>query len=181
MRLLVVVLCKRLVEAVEDRSFSRERKRAPQQRRRVGSSECERASRRGATTKSERRLEPADTAAGGDITFAIVRDGRVAGGCGLHRRGGPSTLEIGCWTHPAFLRLGVARTAARLLTGLAFTVPGIERAGIHHGKASQASAGVPRSSGYRPIGEQPGTPSAPAGHGIDCTWRITWDEWLNAR
>ncbi len=115
------------------------------------------------------------------ITFAIARDGRVAGGCGLHRRGGPSTLEIGCWTHPAFLRLGVARTAARLLTGLAFTVPGIERVEIRHDKASQAGAGVPRSSGCRPIGEQPGTPSAPAGHGIDCTWRITWDEWLNAR
>src|SRR5260370_14155484 len=94
MRLLVVVLCKRLVEAVEDRSFSRERKCAPQQRRRVGSSECERASRRGTNTKSERRLEPADTAAGGDITFAIVRDGRVVGGCGLHRRGGPYRVAL---------------------------------------------------------------------------------------
>ena len=41
---------------------------------------------------------------------------------------------------------------------LAFTVPGIERVGIHHDKASQASAGVPRSSGCRPIGEQPDTP-----------------------
>ena len=48
---------------------------------------------------------------------------------------------------------------------LAFTVPGIERAGIHHDKAGQASAGVPGSSGCRPIGEQPDTPSAPAGHG----------------
>jgi len=115
------------------------------------------------------------------ITFAIARDGRVVGGYGLHRRGGSSTLEIGCWTHPAFLRLGVARTAARLLTGLAFTVPGIERAGIHHGNAGQASAGVPRSSGCRPIGGQPGTPSAPAGHGTGCTWRITRDEWLSAR
>jgi ribosomal-protein-serine acetyltransferase len=116
-----------------------------------------------------------------NITFAIVRDGRVAGGCGLHRRGGPNTLEIGYWTHPAFLRLGVARTAARLLTELAFTVPGIERVEIHHDKANQASAGVPRSLGYRPIREQPGTPSAPAEHGIDCTWRVTRDEWLNAR
>jgi RimJ/RimL family protein N-acetyltransferase len=64
---------------------------------------------------------------------------------------------------------------------LAFTVPGIERVGIHHDKASQASAGVPRSSGCRPIGEQPDTPSAPAGHGTGCTWRITRDEWLSAR
>jgi RimJ/RimL family protein N-acetyltransferase len=74
----------------------------------------------------------------------------------------PNTLEIGYWTHPAFLRLGVARTAARLLTELAFTVPGIERAGIHHDKANQASAGVPGSSGCQPIGEQPDTPSGPS-------------------
>ena len=46
--------------------------------------------------------------------------------------------------------------------GLAFTVPGIERAGIHYGKAGQASAGVPGSSGCRPIGEQPDTPSGPS-------------------
>ena len=59
--------------------------------------------------------------------------------------------------------------------------PRIERVGIHQDKASQASAGVPRSSGCRPIGEQPDTPSASAGHGTGCTWRITRDEWLSAR
>ena len=64
---------------------------------------------------------------------------------------------------------------------LAFTVPG-DRAGRDPPRqASQASAGVPRSSGCRPIGEQPDTPSAPAGHGTGCTWRITRDEWLSAR
>jgi RimJ/RimL family protein N-acetyltransferase len=76
---------------------------------------------------------------------------------------------------------GVGDLVVQLLTELAFTVPGIERAGIHHDKAGQASAGVPRSSGCRPIGEQPDTPSAPAGHGTGCTWRITRDEWLSAR
>jgi RimJ/RimL family protein N-acetyltransferase len=110
-----------------------------------------------------------------------VRDGRLAGGCGLHRRGGPNTLEIGYWTHPAFLRLGVARTAARLLTELAFTVPGIERVEIHHDKANQASAGVPRSLGYRPIGEQPDTPPSQPSTASTATWRITRDEWLNAK
>jgi RimJ/RimL family protein N-acetyltransferase len=64
---------------------------------------------------------------------------------------------------------------------LAFTVPGIERVGIHHDKASQASADVQRSPGCRPIGEQPDTPSVPAGHSTGCTWRITRDEWLSAR
>ena len=64
---------------------------------------------------------------------------------------------------------------------LAFTVPGIERVGIHHDKASQASADVPRSSGCRPIGEQPDTPSVLAGPGTGCTWRITRGEWLSAR
>ena len=45
---------------------------------------------------------------------------------------------------------------------LAFTVPG-DRAGRDPPRqASQASAGVPRSSGCRPIGGQPDTPSGPS-------------------
>jgi hypothetical protein len=46
---------------------------------------------------------------------------------------------------------------------------------------AEGGAGVPRSSGCQPIGEQPDTPSASARHGTGCTWRITRDEWLNAK
>lgn len=118
-------------------------------------------------------------AAGGDVNFAILVDGQVAGGCGLHRRRGPNALEIGYWTHTEFLRRGIARRTANLLTGAAFTVPGIERVEIRHDKANEASAGIPRGLRYRLVAEHPHTPTAPGEDGIECTWCVTRDEWLN--
>jgi ribosomal-protein-serine acetyltransferase len=90
---------------------------------------------------------------GGDAIMGVFIEGKIAGGCGLHDRIGPSGLEIGYWTHPAFLRQGVATGAARLLTDAALALPGIEHVEIHHDKANEASAGVPRRLGYRFIDE----------------------------
>lgn len=120
-------------------------------------------------------------ASGGDVAFAVLFDGRVAGSAGLHRRRGPGALEIGYWIHPEFLRRGFATTAARLLTDAAFSVDEIERVEIHHDKANVASAGVPRRLGYTLVGEAPDRRSAPAEAGIDCTWRMTRDEWAAHR
>jgi RimJ/RimL family protein N-acetyltransferase len=114
---------------------------------------------------------------GGDAAYAVLIDEAVAGGSGLHHRIGLGGLEIGYWTHPSFLRRGVATAAARLLTDAAFAIPGIERVEIHHDKANRASRGVPRRLGYRLIGEEPDRPAAPAEVGTDCTWRISRDEW----
>jgi ribosomal-protein-serine acetyltransferase len=116
-------------------------------------------------------------ARGGDVTLAIMVDDRLAGSTGLHRRRGPTALEIGYWVHPAFLRQRVATRAARLLTDIAFTIPGIEGVEIHHDKANRASAGVPRRLGYTFMGEKRDERSAPAELGIDCTWRITRAAW----
>jgi RimJ/RimL family protein N-acetyltransferase len=114
---------------------------------------------------------------GGDVLLGVFVDGRVAGGCGLHRRIGPCGLEIGYWTHPAFLRRGIATRAAALLTDAAFAVPGITHVEIHHDKANEASRGVPVNLGYRLIGELPDEPDAPADLGIECRWRLTREEW----
>lgn len=114
---------------------------------------------------------------GGDANFAVVVGRAVAGGCGLHRRRGPTTLEIGYWTHPSFVRRRVATAAARLLTDAAFSVPEIERVEIHHDKANFASRGVAAALGYRFVGEHPDQPRAPAEVGIDCTWRVSREEW----
>ncbi len=114
---------------------------------------------------------------GGDVTIAILLDGRVAGSTGLHRRRGPHALEIGYWVHPDFLRRGVATRASTLLTDVAFGLPGIERVEIHHDKANCASAGVPRRLGYRFIGERPDPVSAPNELGIDCAWEVTRAQW----
>jgi RimJ/RimL family protein N-acetyltransferase len=118
-----------------------------------------------------------DWARGGDVYLAVIVHGRVAGSAGLHRRRGPGVLEIGYWTHPSFLRQGVATNVARMLTDAAFAVAEVERVEIHHDKANVASAGVPRRLGYRLAAETPQPPAAPAELGVDCAWRMTRDDW----
>ena len=116
---------------------------------------------------------------GGDVAFGVFVSGEVAGGCGLLRRVGPRGLEIGYWTHPSFLRRGIATRASCVLIGAAFTLPGIAHVEIHHDKANEASAGVPRKLGFRLIEEVPDEPEAPAEVGIECRWRLTREQWIN--
>ena len=119
-----------------------------------------------------------DWAQGGDVFLGVFCEGRIAGSCGLHRRIGPDGLEIGYWIHPAFLRRGLATRVARVLTGAALAVPGITRVEIHHDKANQASAGIPRELVYDWLGEASDEPVAPADTGIEWRWAIdkeTWD------
>jgi ribosomal-protein-serine acetyltransferase len=115
---------------------------------------------------------------GGDVVMGVfLEDGRVAGGCGLHHRIGAGGLEIGYWIHPAFLRRGLATNAARMLTDAAFELPDITRVEIHHDKANQASAGVPRKLGFEWLGESRDTPDAPADVGIEWRWRMEKEAW----
>jgi RimJ/RimL family protein N-acetyltransferase len=118
-----------------------------------------------------------DWLAGGDVVMGVLVDGRVVGGCGMHHRIGARGLEIGYWTHPAFLRNGVATSAARLLTHAAFTRADITHVEIHHDKANQASAGIPRRLGFQFVRELPDTVEAPAEIGISCEWRHTRETW----
>jgi len=108
----------------------------------------------------------------GDVYLGVFGHDRVAGSCGLHRRRGPGTLEIGYWIHSALLRQGVATSVAELLTDAALAVPGITRVEIHHDKANRASAAIARRLGYRFVGEGPDERAAPAEVGVDWTWRI---------
>lgn len=118
---------------------------------------------------------------GGDAVLGVFVDGQVAGGCGLHRRIGAGGLEIGYWIHPRFLRQGLATRAAGLLTDAAFAVRGISRVEIHHDKANQASAGVPRKLGFEWLGEAPDAPEAPGDLGIEWRWRMQKDAWAARR
>jgi RimJ/RimL family protein N-acetyltransferase len=111
-------------------------------------------------------------AEGGDSVLGVFLDGAVAGSCGLHRRAGPETLEIGYWIHRSFLRRGLATRVATMLTGAALSVPGIEAVEIHHDKANEISARVPRRLGYRLVEERRVAPRAPAEIGVKCVWRI---------
>lgn len=118
-----------------------------------------------------------DWLVGGDVVMGVFVDGRVAGGCGLHHRLGYGGLEIGYWTHPSFLRRGVATSAARLLARAAFIRPDITHVEIHHDKANEASAGIPRSLGFQLVREVPDTAKAPAEIGISCEWQHTRATW----
>lgn len=114
--------------------------------------------------------------AGGDVLLGVFLSGSVVGGCGLHRRIGPGGLEIGYWTHPTFLRQGIGSTAARLLTDAAFANKEITHVEIHHDKANEASAAIPRKLGFQLIREVPDDPQAPGEVGISCEWRLTRQE-----
>lgn len=112
---------------------------------------------------------------GRDVMLGIFVGDEVAGSCGLHRRRGPSALEIGYWIHPSFTGRGLATAVARMLTDAAFSVPGITRAEIHIDKANAASLGVPRRLGFCFLGEAPDEVSAPSEVGVDCAWRMGRD------
>lgn len=111
-------------------------------------------------------------AEGGDSVLGVFLNGAVAGSCGLHRRAGPETLEIGYWIHHSFLRRGLATRVATMLTEAGLSVPGIEAVEIHHDKANEISARVPRRLGYRLVEERRVAPRAPAEIGVKCVWRI---------
>lgn len=115
---------------------------------------------------------------GGDAVLGIFLDGRVVGGCGLHRRIARDGLELGYWIHPRFTRRGLATAAAQLLTGGAVALPGVTHVEIHHDKANVASAGVPRKLGFSLLAEVPDKIEAPGEIGIECRWQMDGERWL---
>lgn len=116
-------------------------------------------------------------ASGGDATYGVFLDDRVVGGCGLHRRRGPTVLEIGYWIHVAHLRQGYASELAAALTTTALDQPGIDRVEIHHDRANEASRAVPERLGFHFAGESPVEPRAPAETGVHCCWYTTSGIW----
>ena len=117
--------------------------------------------------------------AGGDVVFAIRRDGEVLGAAGLHRRLGPGGLEIGYWVDGDHQGQGIATSTTRALTDLAFTVPAIDRVEIHHDVTNLASARIPQKLGYIRLPDLVGVKRelAPADTGTDCVWRVTRAAW----
>lgn len=116
--------------------------------------------------------------AGGDLVLGmLLADGTVVGGTGFHRRVGPDALEIGYWVHVDHLGRGYATEAARALTTVAFTVPGVERVEIHHDRANAPSRRIPEKLGYRSLGETPDRITAPGEVGVDCGWEMTSADW----
>lgn len=121
----------------------------------------------------------AERTLGGDAVYAIVQDGEVVGGCGLHRRAGPDSLEVGYWVDHRHVRQGIATRATALLTDLAFTVPGIEHVEVLHAESNARSSGVPRAAGFERVGVRtPTRDRGPAELGADVVWRVARRDWL---
>lgn len=118
-------------------------------------------------------------AEGADVGIGAFLDGLVVGSGGLHRRGGPDSLQIGYWIRPSQTRRGFATEITGALTTAAFTVEGIERVEIHHDKANVASRGVPERLGYEFTGERRDEIVAPAEVGVDCGWVMTRSRWAS--
>lgn len=119
----------------------------------------------------------ADWRNGGDANYGVFRDDVVVGGCGLHRRQGPGTIDLGYWIHSDHTGHGYAVEIARGLTTAAFDVAGVDHVEIHHDKANARSRAVPRSLGFAQAAERPDGVHSPGEVGIDCSWSINRTDW----
>jgi len=130
-------------------------------------------------TQAERLLGPATLwNSGSGYEYGIfLPDGSLVGGCGLHRRIGPSALEIGYWVHVGHIRRGIATACADALTAVGFGLRGIERMEIHCDEANIASAAVPPKLGYRLTGRLDHRPEAPGETGTRLIWVLYRREW----
>ncbi|MGH9106886.1 MAG: GNAT family N-acetyltransferase [Acidimicrobiales bacterium] len=88
---------------------------------------------------------------GTEYVYLIFRSGksRVLGCAGLHRRSGPTVVEIGYWLRSSETGQGTMTRAVRALAEVALALPGAERAEIHCDQANKKSAAVPRRLGFR--------------------------------
>lgn len=94
----------------------------------------------------------------------------VVGGCGLHARSGPGSLDIGYWVGVDRVGRGFATACAAALTEAALAIPGISRVEIHCDVANTASAAVARRLGYRLDGVEARPVAAPGETGRLMVW-----------
>jgi ribosomal-protein-serine acetyltransferase len=97
-----------------------------------------------------------DWASDSAYNYAMIVDGAIAGGAGLHTEAEPDRLEIGYWVHRAHTRRGLATAASAALTEQAFLLPGINCVEIYHDPRNTASEGIPRKLGFTRLPPQEG-------------------------
>ena len=101
---------------------------------------------------------------------AVGRDGALVGTIGLHRKTGAHSAEIGYWIGVAHTRRGYGTAAARAVTLMAETLPGVRQVEIQCDEANVASAGIPRKIGYRLDRIENHEPEAPGERGRRMIW-----------
>jgi len=108
----------------------------------------------------------------GDRAYGMFAGGELVGMIGLHPRIGPGGLEIGYWVRAGRTGRGYATEAARRVTDIAFTLPGVTHVEIHHDVTNLASGRVPAKLGYALVGQRARPPAAPAETGTENVWRL---------
>ena len=114
----------------------------------------------------------ADRLAGGDAVYGILRDGRVVGGAGAHRRIAEDGLEIGYWLAADETGRGTMTRVVSALTRTLLALPGITHVEIRMDEANTRSAMIPARCGYRMVGREPREPKAPGETPWGLVWRI---------
>ena len=89
-------------------------------------------------------------ATGANAIYAMFdqANDRLVGGVGFYDRVGPGILEIGYWIRASATGRGYATEAARTLTNVGFTLPGIEQLEMHVDLKNEASTKIPLRLGY---------------------------------
>ena len=107
--------------------------------------------------------------AGEDFQYAVFTpaEDRIIGGAGLHRRSGPSSLEIGYWVHTDYVGQGLATEFVRALTLAGLALAGIERIQIDCDPRNSRSRRVPEKLGYRTVDVRRGNKTTPLGEPRD--------------
>lgn len=72
---------------------------------------------------------------------------------------------------------GVCTEATRLMTAVAFELPGITEVLICCDAANLASAAIPAKLGYTVVEQYRKEPAAPGETGVHLRWRMTADDW----
>ncbi|MBO0808123.1 MAG: GNAT family N-acetyltransferase [Actinobacteria bacterium] len=110
--------------------------------------------------------------AGSDFIYSVrpAAESTVAGQVGLHRRAGDGGIEIGYWIAVNHTGRGLGTAAARALTPVALSLPGVTRVEIHCDEANLASAAIPRKLGYRLERIDTREPEAPGERGRRMIW-----------
>src|ERR1700754_2529484 len=110
---------------------------------------------------------------GGDRVRAILVDGVVAGGAGLHRRIALDGSAIGYWVRTSLTGHGVATTVVSPLCAEAFSDASISHVEIHHDLANTASGAVAGKSGFTVIGDRWAIAESAGNTGTHRMWRLT--------
>lgn len=116
-----------------------------------------------------------------DFGYAVVDPtGRLLGGGGLRAGIGPGGLEIGYWVRSDATRRRVATRMAALLTAEALAIDGVTHVEIHHDRANEVSARVPRRLGFEQITTVQRERRAPAESGVEVQWRLTQERYATS-